>query len=166
MKKLAVIGILGGLGLFGYALYNYFQKQIELVKEFQWSIVSFNITQLTADLIKGTLTVRFQNTSAIEITITQFYLDLYFNEHKVGYIQDVMPFVIPANGYNDIPFEFDLDPQFIITNISDIVLYATKQKDALIGLAGYINVNSGGFIKATVPVKCNCSIANLSCDCA
>jgi len=165
MKKgLITIAILSGIGIFGYSIYNFYKKQADLLKQFKWKIIDFNLTDWSEDLIKGVISFRFESISDVEITINEFYLDLYFNGKKVGYIQDVSKFIIPAKGYNDIPFEFTLDPQFIIKGLVDIVAYATKQKDATITLDGYVNLKSG-FIGATVPIKCNCSVANLDCNC-
>ena len=165
MKKF-VIGtlIVGGLGVFAYGIYNYFIKQANLLKQFDWKILTFSIDTLSLELVKGTITFRFTSISDIEFTIESFYLDFYVNGQKAGYITDITQFVIPARGYSDIPFEFTIDPQLIITDITDIIAYATKSKDAIITLDGYVQLSSG-FVKATVPIKCNCSLTKMDCSC-
>ncbi len=91
-------------------------------------------------------------------------MDLYFNGAKVGYIEDVSEFIIPAHGYNDIPFSFSIDPQFILSDIVDIIGIAFQSSDATITLDGYVSMKSG-FISATLPIKCNCSLKTKDCVC-
>ena len=91
-------------------------------------------------------------------------MDFYVNGENVGYLEDFKPFIIPARGYNDITFGFTLNPQFVIHNIVDIIAIATKKKDAIVTLDGVVKIKSG-FVKAAVPIKCNCSIKNMDCSC-
>jgi hypothetical protein len=166
MKK-GLIGllILSGVGLSIYGLYSYFKQQANLLKQFTWKIVSFQLDTITLELVKGSVTIRFASISNLEFIVSQFVLDVYINGQKAGYVNDITQTLIPANGYSDIPIAFTLDPQYLISDVSDIALYSLKQKDAIITLNGYVSVKSG-FISATLPIKCNCSINNLSCDCS
>jgi len=161
LKKLLIFT---GIGVIGLGIYKFVMAEIALLTDFQWVLQGFNIESLSSTLAKGTVTIRFQSIADVQFTVKEFILQLYFNGENVGYIQDVAPFLIPANGYNDIPFEFDIDPQFIIDNAVYIVEYATKQKDASIGLQGYVSISSG-FISTTVPINCTCSMISLDCSC-
>jgi len=164
-KALITTAILGGVGLLGYSIYRFYKNQFDLLKAFKFEVLSFDLNDLTLNNITGKIKFRFHSVSDIEITIKEFYMTFGFNKEDVGYIQDSgQSHLIPANGYNDLEFEFELNPQFIIKNAVDIVAYATKQKDATITLDGNISVSSG-FVHATVPIKCNCSIAKLDCAC-
>jgi hypothetical protein len=164
MKKTSVvgIGIFAGLAVFGYAIYYYFKKQANLLTQFTYSIISLNFTNFDLTLISGTVTFRFVSVSDLELTVSNFYMDLYFNGDKVGYIQDVTSFLLPARGYNDIPFSFSINPQTVLTNITDILAAAFQSGDGIITLDGYATASSG-FIKATLPIKFNCSVKNMSC---
>ena len=102
--------------------------------------------------MKGDITVLFTNTSDIDITIHQFYLDFYFNGQKVGYVQDLSEFTIIARQSSELSFEFTLEPQLIIGNIVDIIGYITQNNDASIVLDGFVTAKSG-FVKATIPIK-------------
>jgi hypothetical protein len=164
-KALITTAILGGVGLLGYSIYRFYKKQFDLLKDFKYEILSFDIDELTLNNVTGKINFRFHSVSDIEIMVNEFYMTFGFNNENIGYIKDSgMAHLIPANGYNDLEFEFQLNPQFIIKNAVDIIAYATKQKDALITLDGNISVSSG-FVKATVPINCNCSIAKLDCAC-
>jgi len=164
-KALIITGvILSGVGLFGYSIYSFYKKQTDLLKEFQWKVVDFKINKWSNTLIKGLVKFKFTSFSDVEVVIKSFYLDISFNGVNVGYIEDIQEFLIPANGYNDIEFEFSINPQFIIKNATDLLLYVSKQKDATINLKGSVKLKSGFFTTA-IPIDCNCSVANLDCSC-
>lgn len=166
MKKILITtALLGGVGLFGYSIYSFYKKQAELLKQFTWKLKSFNFTEISENLVKATIIIRFESISDIELTVTKMYLDIGLNGHNVGYITDVNPFVLPARGYNDIPINVTINPQYILSNIADIALYATKQKDANISIKGNVSIKSG-FIAVTVPINCDCSMQKLDCNCA
>lgn len=163
MKKVfTALAVVGGMSLFGYGIYRYFIKQIGLLKQFSWKMIDFTVDTLDFKVIKGNIKFRFSSISDLEIVVKKFYLDLYINDERVGYIEDVNTFIIPANGYSDIPFAYTLNPQLIIKNSVDIILVATKLQDAVITFNGYAEIKSG-FISATVPVKTACSVKNLDC---
>jgi hypothetical protein len=166
MKKV-IIGLfaVGGVGLVAYGLYSYFNKQATLLKDFQWKILSFDLTKFSLTLIKGKVNIRFSSVSDLEFIVEEFILKVYVNGQEAGYVNDITQSLIPANGYSDIPIEFTINPQYLIKDISDIAAYTLKQKDAIITLNGYVSVKSG-FVKATIPIKCNCSVQKLDCDCS
>ena len=166
MKKV-IVGLLsiGGIGLVAYGLYSYFVKQATLLKDFKWTLLSFNFDSFTTELVKGNIVIRFSSTSDLEFQITQFILKVYINGQESGYVNDISPALLPAHGYSDIPIAFTVDPQYLISDVSDIVAYTMKTKDAIITLNGYVSVKSG-FVTATVPVKCDCSVQKITCDCS
>jgi hypothetical protein len=151
-KILIASSIIGGIGLFAYSFYYYFKRQTELAKNFTFKILSFSFENFDLQLIKGKLNILFQSVSDLEIVVKEFYLDFYFNGVVVGYLEDVNEFIIPSNSNSVIPLEFNLNPQLIIKDISDIVLYSTKKKDANIDIVGYATIKSG-FITLTLPIE-------------
>jgi hypothetical protein len=165
MKKIWV-GLLsiGGIGFIAYGLYSYFQKQAKLLRQFQWKLISFNLDDISLELVKGSVTIRFSSISDLEFTITEFILKVYINGTESGYVNDITQSIIPANGYSDIPIAFTINPQYLFTDASDILSYTLKQKDAIITLKGYVSVKSG-FVSATLPIDCDCSIQKLDCNC-
>jgi LEA14-like dessication related protein len=164
MKKgLTALAIVGGISLFGYAIYRYFTKQIDLLQQFTWKVVDFTFDTADLKVIKGIIKFRFSSISDIELTISKFYLDVYVNGDRIGYVEDAQTFIIPARGYTDIPLAYTVNPQFILKNVVDIILTSTKLNDAIIGFDGYAQVKSG-FISATVPIKSSCSAKNMECS--
>ena len=135
------------------------------MKQFTYKVIDFTFDVADLQTIKGVLKFRFSSIADIELTIKKFYLDVYINGDRVGYVEDVNTFIIPAQGYTDIPFSYTIDPQYVIKNMVDIIAYSTKLKDAIITFDGYAQVKSG-FISATIPIKSNCSVKNMECTLA
>lgn len=165
MKKSTIIGvsILGGVAVFGYALYAYAKKQAMLLENYVYKIVDFKMTEFDLQKIKGSISVWFGSKSDVEIVVEKFILDFYFNGKKVGYIEDTTPFVIPAKGYTTIPFKYTLNPQLVISNAVDIVSYALRQKDASVSVRGYAKLKSG-FVSATLPISYDTTIKEILAD--
>lgn len=159
-----IIAIVGGLALIGGSVYAYFKKQADLLMDFDWKILDIGFDTVNLNLVKGKVKFRFFNKADIQIVVTSFYMNMFVNGEKVGYIEDSGEFVIPAKGYNDITFSYTLNPQFILKNVTNIIAYATKKKDATITLQGDVKLRSG-FVRASVPINCDCSMKNYDCNC-
>lgn len=164
MSALRTGAILGGLGLIGFAIYSYFKKQYDLITDFEWKVMDLSFDSVTPNLVKGKLTFRFLNKSDIEITISNFYLDMYLNNEYIGWLEDTKEFVIPARGYNDIEFGFSINPQLILKSAVDILTLATRFKDAIFSFDGSVTARSG-FVRASVKMNCDCSVKNMDCSC-
>jgi hypothetical protein len=61
----------------GYGLYNYFKKQVKLLKDFEWKFLNLKIQNIDLQLIKGVVTIRFTSKSDLEFLVEQFVLDVY-----------------------------------------------------------------------------------------
>lgn len=164
MNPLRTAGILGGLVLIGGTIYAYFKRQYDLITDFEWKVLGINFDSISLTLLKGKITFRFLNKSDIEIIVSNFYLDMYLNNTYIGWLEDTREFVIPAKGYNDIEFGFSLNPQLVIKNALDILTLGTRLKDAIFSFKGAITARSG-FVKASVPIACDCSVKNMDCSC-
>lgn len=166
MKKgLITIGILGGLGVVGFALYSFYKKQFELIKQFEYKIVGFDIQDISETLISGVIRFQFCSISDVEILVRSFYMDFYAEGVNVGYIEDTSiaeGYVIPANSCNVLEFRFAINPQQIFGNAIDIALLIAKQKRVDIQLDGQVKLESG-FVKTTVPLKFNCALPDMDC---
>jgi hypothetical protein len=165
MRRGLIIGsIVAGFGLIGFGIYRYFKKQIDLATNFEWKILDINFKNVSINNLTGKIKFRFENKSDIEIMINEFYLDLYLSGEYIGWLRDSGEFVIPAKGFNDLEFDFTINPTYIISNALDIISIATKNKDAMFTLKGYMKVKSG-LIRTTIELNCDCSTKNVDCDC-
>jgi LEA14-like dessication related protein len=112
------------------------------------------------NIIKGSISVLFTSQADIEVEIKAFYLDFYFNENKVGYLEEASAFIIPAKGNSTIDLEFTLNPQLVIGNAVDIIDYTLNSKDANIYISGFARLKSG-FINVTLPIEYNTTLREL-----
>ena len=151
-KNIILASIIGGVGLFAYSIYRYIKVQTALLEQFTYKITNFTIDKIDTSVIKGNISILFTSSADIEVTIKEFYLDFYFNGKRVGYLQDLTEFIIPAKGSSNIPFEYTINPSLIFTNVVDIVEYSLKQKNASLEVIGYATLKSG-FIKVTLPIQ-------------
>lgn len=161
-KALFATAVIGGVALVGYSIYQYFIKQVALLKQFTWKIVDLKLNVVDLTSVTGNITFRFTSIADLEITVTNFFLDVYVNGDRVGSIEDTNTFIIPSKGTTDIPFQFTIDPQYVLKNIVSIVSISTKMKDAIVSFTGFAQIKSG-FISGTVPINTDCSIKNLDC---
>ena len=159
-NKGLLAAVIGGVALFGAAIYYYVLTQLDLIKKFTYQIVSIKINRTDPLLIKGDIVFLFENISNIDITVNEFYLDFFFNEKMVGYLQDVKPFQILAKQSTQIPFAFSLEPQLVLGNLTDIFDYYRQNKDAKILVSGFVSAKSG-FVKATIPVTYTTTVKEL-----
>jgi hypothetical protein len=151
-KPLTGLAIFGGVAMFGYAIYYYVRKQMNLLQNYTYKITNFTINSLDLQKIKGDITVQFTSSSDIEVVIQEFYLDFYFNGEKVGYITDNQEFILPARASTEIPLSFTINPQIVFANATDILAYALKTKDASISVRGYAKLKSN-FVRLSLPIE-------------
>jgi hypothetical protein len=159
-KILVVTGIVGGVTLLGYAIYNYIYKQTKLLQDFDYKIIGVKFTAFSLNLVKGNINIVFTSKADIEFVIEQYVLNFSFNGKQVGYLEDLRPFVIPAKASSQISSEFTINPQLIFKNISDIIQYSAATKDASFAVKGYVKVKSN-FVKLTVPIEYSTTIKEI-----
>lgn len=165
MKRSSIIGwsILGGVAVFGFALYSYAAKQAQLLQNYSYRIVDLTFDTFDLQKIKGKISVMFGSQSDIEVTVEQFYLDFYFNNERVGYLEDVTPFIVPAKGSTVISLNYTLNPQLVLGNLGDILSYAFRKKDGAVSIRGYAKLKSG-FVKATLPITFDTTLREILAD--
>lgn len=150
MKYLKPILVVSGLGIIGYALYRYYLKQIDFLKNIQYSLRGVKILNVTKDEVSLEITQRIYNASNVEATATELFLDLYINEIKVGTIDETKDILLLPNKSTDISYKLNFDPQLILKNIVNLVALTISLKDMKIRAEGYVKVKSG-FISTTLP---------------
>jgi hypothetical protein len=143
---------IGGISVLGYGIYKYFSTQAEILMNYDFKILGISIKKFKLDNISMDLKMRFISKSKIEAKVNSIYLDLFLEDKNVGYIKDVNSFIIPANGSSDITLFISINPQYLIKNITDIILGVGKSRDIKFKVDGYAEIKSG-FFKSTLPIK-------------
>lgn len=155
MKKALLY--LGGISVLGYGLYKYFKTQSEILMNYDFKILGITVKKITLANLSMDLKIRFISKSDIEAKVNNIYLDLYLEDKNVGYIKEENPFIIPANGSSDITLFISINPQYVLKNITDILLGVGKSRDIKFKVDGFASIKSG-FFKATLPIKYETSL--------
>lgn len=152
MKGLKTISILAGLGLIGYAVYRYYLKQIDFIKDITYQVTGLRIKEFKKNNVSLDISASIFNASNVEATVTQMYLDIFINGIKVGNVNEIKDIPIKPKKSTTIQFNFSFDPQLIAKNIVDLVTLSVAAKDIVIDIKGYIRVKSG-FLSTPLPFE-------------
>jgi LEA14-like dessication related protein len=151
-KTLKTLLIVGGIGGVAYAIYRFYKKQFDLIKNYDYKIIGLKIKKLTSNEIVFDMKFRFSNKSKIEVEVSKIFLKVIVEGADIGYITENDRFVIPSNGSSDIDLQISANPQLIFKNVLGIVLSGVKRKDLKFTMEGYANIRSG-FVSTTLPIE-------------
>tara|TARA_R110001592_G_scaffold90231_13_gene265472 strand:+ start:376 stop:861 length:486 start_codon:yes stop_codon:yes gene_type:complete len=83
MKKLFLFLGLGGVA---YGIYNYYEKQVQLLNYLSYKIVGIKLLKSNLQNINLEVLLEITNNSEINLTITDYYFKVYVNDKEVGTI--------------------------------------------------------------------------------
>lgn len=152
MKSIKALLVLSGVGIIGYAVYRYYTKQIDFLKDFTYKVIGIKAISFKADNVTLEINTRITNNSNVEAKVTEIYLDAYLNRVAVGNITEVKDIYVKANGSSDFSFKFSFNPKIVLGNLINIVTLSVGTKDIMFAIDGYVRVESG-FIKTTIPFE-------------
>lgn len=152
MNKARPYLILGGIGVIGYALYRYYMRQINFLKDITYQVVGLNVRSIKASQISLDITTRIFNASNVEAVVKEMYLDFFINGVRVGNVNEVKDIVILPSKTTDVTFNFAFNPRLIGKNIIDILSQSVSSKDLIFDVKGYIRVKSS-FITTSIPFE-------------
>ena len=150
-KYKVLIGM-AGVGAFGFYLYRFYKRQVDLLMDFETAFAGIEIKKASVDLVTLEILMRFRNKANIEATVDHVYGEVFLQEASVGFFNEVAPFVIPAKGESDIPVSVTFSPRRVIKNFTDFLLGVAKTKDMPVRVKGYATVRSG-FVRISVPYE-------------
>lgn len=152
MKQIRPFLIFGGIGVIGFALYRYYVRQINFLKDITYQVTGIKIRSITTSQVSLDITTRIYNASNVEATVKEMYLDLYINDARVGNITEVKDILILPTKTTDITFNFSFNPRLVGKNLIDIITRSVNAKDVIFDIKGYIRVKSS-FITASIPFE-------------
>jgi LEA14-like dessication related protein len=152
MKNLKAILVFSGLGIIGYSLYRYYNKQITFLKDITYQVVGVKIVKIATDNISLDITNRIYNASNVEATVTEMYLDFYLNNVLIGNVNEAKDLVILPLKTTDITYRFTFNPKLVIKNLVSVVTFAVSAKDMTFEARGYAKIKSG-FVQTTIPFE-------------
>ena len=152
MKGLKTISILAGLGLIGYAIYRYYLKQIDFIKDITYQVKGIKIREFSKNKVSLDISALIFNASNVEATVTQMYLDVLINGTKVGKVNEIKDIPIKPKQSTLIEFNFAFEPSLIFKNVVDLITLTIAAKDMVVDIKGYIRVKSG-FLSTPLPFE-------------
>ena len=152
MNRFRPLLIFAGVGVIGYALYRYYMKQIQFLKDITYQIVGLKVKSVNINQVSLDITTRVYNASNVEATVTEMYLDVFINGVAVGNINEVKDIVVLPQKTSDVTFNFSFNPRVIGKNVLDIVSLTVASKDVNFDVKGYVRVKSG-FLSTTIPFE-------------
>ena len=160
MKYLKPALIVSGLGVIGYALFRYYKKQIDFVKDIQYTISGLKIVNIAKEDVTLEIFLKVYNASNVEAKVTEIFLDVIMNGTKVGSINESTEFTVKPTQTTEVSYKFSFNPSLVIKNIVNILTLTVALKDVLIVEDGYMKVKSG-FLSTTVPFTYQNTLKNL-----
>jgi LEA14-like dessication related protein len=152
MNKLKPIALVAGLGLIGFAIYRYYQRQLKFLEDITYKVIGLQIKKFTFQSVSLDITTQIFNASNIEATVKEMYLDAYINGVKVGNVNEVKDILILPQKSSIVTFNFTFDPRIIGKNIVDIITGSLASKDLVFDVKGYMKVKSG-FLTLPLPFE-------------
>jgi len=160
MKYLKPALIISGLGVIGYALLRYYKKQIDFVKDIQYTISGLKIVNIAKEDVTLEIFLKVYNASNVEAKVTEIFLDVMMNGTKVGSINESSEFTIMPTKTTEVSYKFSFNPSLVIKNIVNILTLTVALKDVVIVADGYMKVKSG-FLSTTIPFTYQNTLKNL-----
>jgi hypothetical protein len=128
-----------GIGLAGFGLYRYFKDQIDLAMNYTYDIKSLKTISQTSNEVTMSVDVLFTNKSNFEITIKEYYLNLFYKDIPFASSKSVQEFTILPNTTINInvlgTFSGDESKSAILPFLYDI---ANRKP---------INIRTNGYVK-------------------
>lgn len=152
MKGLKPIALVAGLGLIGFALYRYYQRQIKFLEDITYKVRGIAIKKFTLQSVSLDITMEVFNASNIQAVIKEMYLDAYLNKVKIGVVNEVKDILIEPQKSTIVTYNFTFSPALIGKNIVDILSGSLASKDLLFEVKGYMKVKSG-FLTLPLPFE-------------
>lgn len=152
MKSIKPILVVSGIALIGYALYRYYLKQIDFLKDITYQVIGLKIVGISQNQVSMDITTRIYNASNVEATVTEMYLDFLINGIKVGSVNETKDILILPSKTTDISFNFKFNPRVVGQNILDIISLSVGAKDVTFEAKGYVKLKSS-FITTSIPFE-------------
>lgn len=152
MKKAVPLFFATGIAIIGLALYRYYKKQIDFIKDIQYQVTGMNILSISSSLVSLEILAQIFNASNVEAVVKQMYLSVEINGVKVGEINESKDILILPRKRSNISFKFAFNPREIGKNIINLITLTIAAKDMVMDIKGYVKVQSG-VVQATIPFE-------------
>lgn len=147
MRSLIIIASIGGIG---YALYNYFNKQLKLALDWDFKIKDLKVNEFSGRGADLTLLVSVLNKSAFALTVKNYDIDVIYEGVKIGNAVNKNPFVIQAESWFDVPTKAFIEFSGAKGILDDLAITLLKNEQLLFDVKGKMNVVFGNIPKEVI----------------
>lgn len=147
MRKLLFIVGIGGIG---YALYNYFNKQLALALDWDFKIKDFRVKDITSKGVDVNLIISVLNKSSFAIKVFDYDIDILYKGIKVGNAKNSSPFIIQGDSWFDVPTSAYIEFDSAKGILGDFGLAIVKKDSVKLDVKGAMNVEFSGIPKEVV----------------
>ena len=144
------LGVVGALSVFG--LIRYLNRQRKALKNMCISSVSWNWTDFIKTAIAtgkvpddAKMELKATNTSNIDLTVNEFLLEVSVDDKHFGYIKTFEAVVIPKNSSRNIYASLEIDVDFGVDLVLDIIDIISDSDPTEYKVEGFINVSASIF---------------------
>ena len=152
--------LISGLGIISYALFRYYSKQVDFIKEISYKITGIRLVNITKGDVTIEVIMDIYNASNVEAKVTEIFLDFKMNDIKVGSINESEEFTIKPTKTSQVRYNFTFNPSLIVKNIVNIATITLSLKDVKFVADGFIKVKSS-FISTTIPFAYENTLKNI-----
>jgi LEA14-like dessication related protein len=147
MKKILFVLGIGGIG---YALYNYFNKQLALALDWDFKVKGFQVAELDNDGVKLDLIISVLNKSSFALLVKNYDINIIYEDVIVGTAKNNTPFTVEGDSWFDVPTKADIRFSSAKGVLGELGLNLITKKPLLIDVKGDMNVEFGGISKKVV----------------
>jgi|TARA_Y100000114_G_scaffold157153_1_gene187462 hypothetical protein len=137
MRKLLFVLGIGGIG---YAVYNYFNKQLQLALDWEFKVKGFNILNISKDNAKLKLNLEILNKSNFNLLVKDYDLKIFYEGVEVGTAKSTVPFEVGADSWFPVPTVVDVNFKGFSSQLDDLGINILLGKPFVVDITGNMNV--------------------------
>lgn len=147
LKKALIIAGIGGIG---YAVYNYFQKQLQLALDWDFKIKDLRVVRLDNNGVELDLLVSVLNKSSFKINVKDYDIDVLYENVKIGNAKSTTPFTVEGESWFDVPTKAYVQFKGTKGILDDFGMALVKNEPITFDVKGNMNVVFGSIPKEVV----------------
>jgi len=158
IRKLLFIG---GLGAFGYGIYEYFRTQAIILKNSNVNITGVKLISQTSTETTIRVFLKMVNNSEKKLILKSFKFDLFLGGKFIGVVENTNldNVILPNGGDTRLSFDYTLK-QKKIDLVGILGGFISKGLKTTLSLVGKVNAKIG-IVSVSTPVKVDFTIREL-----
>lgn len=136
-----------GIGGIGYALYNYFNKQLQLALDWDFKIKDLKVLRFDAYGIELDLLVSVLNKSSFKVEVKDYDIDVLYRNVKIGNAKNSIPFTVEGESWFDVPTRAYVQFKGTTGILDDLGMALLKNEPITFDVRGDMNVVFGSIAK-------------------